>query len=133
MAPDKGWYYVQNTSGEGMLMPMDQSARISKPFGWGGSQPWWGLTDLHRGVAERLDSFRNPDGNPGFNDATVYAVPMRINCSFFQEGGYVAQARNYRDFFLRTHPDLKPLRDRVSNRPAVGALKDSVYVYLWGE
>jgi len=132
MAPEKGWYYVQNTSGEGMLMPMDQSARISKPFGWGGSQPWWGLTDLRRGVEERLDSFRNPDSNPGFNDATVYAVPLRINCSFFQDGGYVAQARNYRDFFLRTHPDLKPLRDRVSNRPAVSNLKDSVYVYLWG-
>ncbi len=132
MAPEKGWYYVQNTSGEGMLMPMEQSARISKPFGWTGSQPWWGLTDLQRGVAERLDSFRSPDGRPGPNDATVYAVPLRINYSFFHEGGYVAQAKSYRDFFLRTHPDLKPLRDRVSNRPAVSSLKDSVYVYLWG-
>ncbi len=132
MAPEKGWFYVQNTSGEGMLMPMEQSARISKPFGWSGSQPWWGLTDLRRGLAVRLDSFRNPDGQPGLNDATVYAVPLRINYSFFSEGGYVAQARSYRDFFLRSHPDLKPLRDRVSSRPAVSSLKDGVYVYLWG-
>ena len=84
MAPEKGWYYVQNTSGEGMLMPMDQSAQISKPFGWGGSQPWWGLTDLRRGMAERLDSFRNPDGDPGFNDATVYACRCESTARSFR-------------------------------------------------
>src|SRR5690242_4142000 len=33
-APQKGWYYVQNTSGEGMLMPLDNVREISKPFGW---------------------------------------------------------------------------------------------------
>ncbi len=37
MAPEKGWSYVQNTSGEGMLRPMEQSARINKPFSWSGS------------------------------------------------------------------------------------------------
>ena len=132
MAPEKGWFYVQNTSGEGMLMPMEESVRISKPFGWNGSQPWWGLTDLQRGLSVRLDSFRNPDGQPGRGDATVYAVPLRINYTFFSEGGYVAQAKSYRDYFLRSHPDLKPLRDRVSSRPAVGSLRDGVYVYLWG-
>ena len=132
MAPEKGWFYVQNTSGEGMLMPMEQSARINKPFGWGGSQPWWGLTDLQRGLAVRLDSFRNPDTRTGANDATVYAVPLQLNYSFFTEGGYVALAWCYRDFFLRSHPDLQPLRDRVSSRPAVRSLKDGVYVYLWG-
>jgi Glycosyl hydrolases related to GH101 family, GH129 len=132
LAPEKGWSYVQNTSGEGMLMPMDQSARISKPFGWNGSQPWWGLTDLQRGLAVRLDSFRNPDAHPGPNDSTVYALPLRINYAFFTEGGYVVLAKSYRDFFLRLHPELQPLRDRVSGRPAVGNLKDGVYVYLWG-
>lgn len=82
MAPEKGWSYVQNKSGEGMLMPMEQSDRISKPFGWSRSQPSWGLTDLQRGLSVRLDSFRNPDGQPGPRDATVYAVPLRITMPF---------------------------------------------------
>ncbi len=132
MAPEKGWFYVQNTSGEGMLIPMAQSNQINKPFGWNGSQPWWGLTDLQRGLAERLDSFRNPDSQDGLFDNTVYAVPLRINYAFFNEGGYVAQARSYRDYFLHLHPELQPLRDRVSSRPPVGNLKDGVYVYFWG-
>ena len=132
MAPEKGWFYVQNTSGEGMLMPMEQSVRINKPFGWNGSQPWWGFTDLKRGLAVRMDSFRNPDSHPGSNDTTIYAVPLQLNYAFFTAGGYVAQAKSYRDFFLRSHPDLKPLRDRVSSRPPVASLKDSAYVYLWG-
>src|SRR5256885_4582967 len=49
-APHKGWYYVQNTSGEGMLMPLDNPQEISKPFGWTGSQPGWGMTDLKRAM-----------------------------------------------------------------------------------
>ena len=132
MAPEKGWFYVQNTSGEGMLMPMEQSNQVNKAFGWSGSQPWWGFTDLKRGLAVRLDSFRNPDVSTGNKDATVYAVPLKVNYSFFTEGGYVAQAKGYRDFFLRSHSALRPLPDRVSSRPAVGNLKDGVYVYLWG-
>ena len=32
VAPEKGWYYVQNTSGEGMLMPLEKADEINKPF-----------------------------------------------------------------------------------------------------
>ena len=134
VAPEKvGWFYVQNTSGEGMLMPLDRPGEINKPYGWSGSQPWWGLTNLHRGLAVRLDTFRNIDSHTGPHDSTVYALPMRLHFDFVTEGGYVALARLYRDDFLATHPGLKPLRDRVSARPPVGMLKDGVYVYLWGD
>src|SRR5439155_11513380 len=50
VAPERGWYYVQNTSGEGMLMSLEKMEDIYKPFGWSGSQPWWGLTDLKRAM-----------------------------------------------------------------------------------
>ena len=30
VAPDNGWFYVQNTSGEGMLMPLDRPGDIKK-------------------------------------------------------------------------------------------------------
>lgn len=132
VASDKGWFYVQNTSGEGMLMPLDRPGDINKAYGWSGSQPWWGLTDLQRGLAVRLDTFRNPDTQSGPNDSTVYALPMRVHYDFVTEGGYIALARLYRDYFLAAHPELQPLRDRVSRRPPVGMLKDGVYVYLWG-
>jgi hypothetical protein len=132
LAPEKGWSYVQNTSGEGMLMPLDRPGDINKAYGWGGSQPWWGLTDLQRGLAVRLDTFRNLDTSTGPNDSTVYALPMRLHYDIITEGGYVTLASLYRDYFLKAHPDLQPLRDRVSRRPAVGMLKDGVYVYLWG-
>jgi Glycosyl hydrolases related to GH101 family, GH129 len=133
VAPDRSWFYVQNTSGEGMLMPLDRPGDINKPYGWNGSQPWWGLTNLQRGLAVRLDTFRNPDTHTGPNDSTVYALPMRLHYDFVTAGGYVALARLYRDDFLAVHPELVPLRDRVSRRPPVGMLKDGVYVYLWGD
>lgn len=132
-APEKGWYYVQNTSGEGMLMPLQKASEIDKPFSWSGSQPWWGLTDLKRGMLARLDTFRSPSRRRNSDDWTVYAMPLRIHYAFFTEGGYTALAKDYRNYFLSAHPDLHPLRDRVQARPAVSHLKDGVYVYLWGE
>ena len=93
MAPEKGWSYVQNKSGEGMLMPMEQSDRISKPFGWSRSQPSWGLTDLQRGLSVRLDSFRNPDGQPGPQRCHGLCRAAADNYAFFSEGGYTAQAK----------------------------------------
>ncbi len=132
IAPDKSWSCVQNTSGEGMLMPLDRPSEINKAYGWSGSQPWWGLTDLERGMAARLDTFRNLDTRSGPNDATVYAFPMRLHYDFVTGGGYVALAQLYRDYFLAAHPEMQPLRDRVSRRPPVGMLKDGVYVYFWG-
>jgi Glycosyl hydrolases related to GH101 family, GH129 len=133
VAPEKGWYYVQNTSGEGMLMPLEKADEINKPFGWSGGQPWWGLTDLKRGMRARLDTFRNPDVRPSSKDRTVYAVPLHINYAFFTQGGYAALAKEYRNYFLSAHPEMRPLRERAQSRPAVSKLKDSVYVYLWGE
>src|SRR5262249_55882800 len=128
-----GWYYVQNTSGEGMLMPLDRAGEINKMYGWSGSQPWYGLTDLEHGLSVRLDTFRNPDTSTGPRDSTIYALPMRLHYDFVDHGGHVALAQLYREYFLTAHPNLKPLRDRVGTRPAVGMLKDGVYVYLWGK
>ena len=132
-APEKGWYYVQNTSGEGLLMPLEKAAAIDMPYSWSGSQPWWGLTDLKRGMITRLDTFRNPSRRRNSDEWTVYAMPLRVHYAFFTDGGYTALAKEYRNYFLSTHPELRPLRDRVQARPAVSALKDAVYVYLWGE
>jgi hypothetical protein len=50
VAPGKGWHYVQNTTGEGMLMPLEHIEQINKPFTWSGGQPWWGITDLKSGM-----------------------------------------------------------------------------------
>lgn len=130
-ASGKDWSYVQNTSGEGMLMPLEKPLDIFKEYGWSGGQPWWGITDLHRAMSARLDSFRNPDSHAGDRDGTVYAVPLRIHYAFFPEGGYVALAKDYRDAFLHAHPEMKPLAARVAARPALGTLKDGAYVYFW--
>ena len=130
-APDKGWYYVQNTTGEGMLTPLEKPEEINKAFGWGGGQPWWGLTDLKRAMRVRLDTFRNPDGRSGAEDRTVYALPLRVNYAFFTDGGYQQLAKEYRVGFLRSHPEMRPLDERAKARPALSALKDGVYVYLW--
>ena len=133
IAPGKGWYYVQNTSGEGMLMPFDKRNEIDKPFSWSGSQPWWGLTDLKRGMTARLDTFRNPSRRRNSDEWTVYAMPLRVHYCFFIDGGYASLAKDYRNYFLNSHPELRPLRERARARPAVSNLKDGVYVYLWGE
>ena len=130
-APDKGWFYVQNTTGEGALMPMDSPQGIQKPFTWGGGQPWWGITDLKRSMISRLDTFRNPDGRNNAQDHTVYAMPMRVNYAFYPDGGYVGLAKEYRKHLLAAHPEMRPLSERVQARPAVDHLRDSVYMYFW--
>lgn len=132
-APAKGWHYVQNTTGEGMLMPLEGKQQINKPFGWGGGQPWWGITDLKRAMRARLDTFRLPDSRTATDDETIYAAPLRINYAFFPDGGYVGLAKEYRNDFLRSHPEMRPLHERTKARPAVAHLKDAVYVYFWGE
>src|SRR5262245_58235884 len=71
-APPGDWWYVQNTTGEGMLMPLAKPDKIKDLYQWNGGQPWWGLTDLERSMFARLDSFRSQAAR-----ATVYAVPMR--------------------------------------------------------
>src|SRR5262249_14809253 len=43
-APPSDWFYVQNTTGEGMLMPLAQPGEIKELYEWTGGQPWWGLT-----------------------------------------------------------------------------------------
>ena len=134
VASGKGWYYVQNTSGEGMLMPLEKPDEINQLFSWSGSQPWWGLTDLNRGMIARLDTFRNPSrGRRNSDERTVYAMPLRIHYAFFTEGGYTRLAKEYRRYFLSTHSELQPLSERVHARPTVSSLKDAVYVYLWGQ
>src|SRR6478672_9712199 len=75
--PGDDWFYVQNTTGEGMLMPLAKADDIKDLYQWNGGQPWWGLTDLQRGMSARLDSFRCQAAR-----ATVYAVPMRIHYDF---------------------------------------------------
>ncbi len=125
-APDENWFYVQNTTGEGMLMPLAKPDEIKDAFAWNGGQPWWGLTNLQRGMSARLDSFRSQVRG------TVYALPMRIHYDFYTDGGYQRLAKEYRSCFLRSNPNMQKLVDRVPKRPAVASLKDGVYVYLWG-
>ncbi len=132
-APGKGWHYVQNTTGEGILMPLEHSEQINQAFSWSGGQPWWGITDLKRAMRSRLDTFRLPGAKSAGDDETVYATPLRINYAFFAEGGYVGLAKEYRRDFLRANQEMRPLKERTKARPAVGHLKDAVYVYLWGD
>jgi hypothetical protein len=126
-APAGDWSYVQNTTGEGMLMPLAKPDEIKDLYQWNGGQPWWGLTDLERGMSARLDSFRSQAAR-----AAVYAVPLRIRYDFFTDGGYRRLAKEYRTDFLRSNPGMEPLAERVHKRAAVASLKDGVYVYLWG-
>ncbi len=124
-APGPDWHYVQNTVGEGMLMPLAKPDAIEKPYTWTGGQPWWGITDLKRAMSARLDSFVLVEG--------IYASPLKINYAFYADGGYVGLAKEFRRNYLRANPDVRPLKERTATRPAVEFLKDSVYIYLWGK
>jgi hypothetical protein len=66
----------------------------------------------------------------GCYSCSPVCVPSRTSLA---TGLYVGLAKEYRHEFLRGHPDMRPLDERTKDRPAVGHLKDAVYVYFWGE
>jgi len=129
---DEG-YYVQNAAGDGMLFPLRERAHIRKLYGFGGSLPWWAVTDLNRSAMVLLESACLPDVRTSAEDATVYAVPIRLRYAFLEHEGYVGLAKYYRRYFLKRNPALRPLTERARRKAALQSMKDGVYVYLWEE
>lgn len=138
---------------EGVLMPLAEAAtvlgsgRTYAIYGMSGLiMPWAGVTDaaLEAGCTLTIDTpfdaslrLRGVDGAvtpevvwKGERGRFGYARKLRYD--FFERGGYVAQAKRYREHVRRTR-EFSTLRERAASRPHVDQLVGAVHVYTWDD
>ncbi len=148
--PDKNHYLVF-TDGEGFLLRADDTeygiGRQIMHSMRGLSMPWMGVTDTdfktgYMAVVEtpddceiwvksynRLISFEplwiSQKGNFGYN--------RKISYHFFNEGGYVAQCKTYRDYVWAKNEVPPTLKEKQKRFPAIEKMIGAVHIYLWDE
>jgi Glycosyl hydrolases related to GH101 family, GH129 len=125
---DQG-YYVQNTSGDGALFSLKETASIEHIYDFI-SVPWWGLTDFSKGMMAILETSFLPSATK----SAIVHLPMTLRYVFLPGAGYVEMARDYRKRLFAANPGLeaKTLASKASE-PGVANLKDGVYVYFWDD
>ncbi|HEY2711363.1 MAG TPA: glycoside hydrolase [Chthoniobacterales bacterium] len=128
------WYYVQNNGGEGTLMPIGDTS-IRALGGWTGSQPWWGVTNLTEAMMARLGSFVRiqPNAPTDTSDISAYQIPIEIQYSFYDTGGYVGLAKAYRDYFINNIAAPQKLADKADGDARFSFLQDGTYAYFWDD
>ena len=146
--PDKN-YYLLETDGEGLLLPVDDKEYplgANRPYFCGGglAMPWMGVVDsqfetgymaiLETPFDATLKTFR-------VNDLITF-VPVwmpsmekfgysrKVTYYFFNKGGYVAQAKKYRDYIWRKN-NVITLKENQMKTPALKKMIGAVHIYVW--
>jgi hypothetical protein len=124
--------------------------RVDRPFPFysmgGLIMPWVGATDavLRSGYMVIVDTpfdagMRLADCG-GRTAPEVYWQPemgrfgyaRKLRYHFFADGGYVAQAKHYRDYVRRTR-ECPSLRERARQRSHIDQLIGAVHIYAWDD
>ncbi|MBM4048200.1 MAG: hypothetical protein FJ279_24115, partial [Planctomycetes bacterium] len=126
----------------------DQTVRPLRLVGYGGHgicMAWFGLTDsqFKSGVMAIIETpddmsiqmLRDKDGRltvqPIWEASRgEFAYPRRIRYVFFTDGGYVAQAKRYREY-AKSVGLFKSLRQKLAENPNVDSLMGAVNVWNW--
>lgn len=142
-------YYLLSTDGAGMLLPLaDQAYPLGggMPYFCGGglSMPWMGVTDVqfqsgYMAILETpydvaLCTIRK-EGLIAFEPVWMpslgaFGYERKITYHFFDQGGYVAQCKTYRDYFRAKHP-VQTLREKQEKMPAIGKMLGAPHIYVW--
>lgn len=88
--------------------PFDAELRLAEEGGVSGPEPLW----------------KGEQGKFGYT--------RKVRYHFFERGGYVAQAKHYREHVKRTR-EFTTLRERAKARPHIDQLVGAVHVYTWAE
>jgi len=135
---------------EGILYPVDDPAvapprRLSAYGGHGGlSMPWFGVTNMERGVAAIVETPDDMAAVFGRDEAKRLFVapvwepskgqlryPRKITYVFFDRGGYVAQAKAYRQRVVAAGR-FKSLQEKRAENPNVDLLIGAPDVWTSG-
>lgn len=147
-APDKH-HYLLLTDSEGLLLPVDDQqypTGYSRPFSCGGglSMAWMGMTDRQftTGYMAILDTPYDATMHTKRQNGLVCFEPLwmpslekfgytrKVTYHFFDKGGYVAQAKLYREFIWKKNQVIT-LKDKQKRFPAMEKMIGAVHLYVW--
>ena len=148
--PDKN-HYLLFTDGEGFLLKVDdQEYGIGRQIMHsmrGLSMPWMGVTDadFQTGYMAILDTpddsevwVKRYNGLISFEPLWIsqkgkFGYTRKIIYHFFDEGGYVAQCKKYRDYVWAKNPEPFMLRDKQKQFPAIENMIGAPHIYVWAD
>lgn len=147
-APDKN-HYLLLTDSEGLLLPVDDldyPTGSNRPFFCGGgiAMSWMGMTDaeFNTGYMAILDTpydatmrTKREKGMVSFEPFWMpsldkFGYARKVTYHFFDKGGYVAQAKKYRDFIWKKNKVIT-LKEKEKRFPAMEKMMGAVHIYVW--
>jgi len=148
ITPDKN-HYLLYTDSEGLLLPVDDQEYpvgdgITYFCGGGLSMAWMGMVDnkLESGYMAILDTpydaalrTRREDGLITFSPVWLaskkqFRYKRKVLYNFFDKGGYVAQAKKYRDYIWEKN-NVITLHENQKRFPAIDKMIGAVHIYVW--
>jgi hypothetical protein len=150
--PGDDWQLVLPLS-EGSLIPVREADAALGPrrtyaiYNMSGLiMPWLGVTDagLAAGYSLTIDTpfdaalrLGDRDGRPVIEpvwqgELGRFGYTRKLRCHFFDAGGYVTQAKPYRDY-VRRNEEFSTLRERAKTRPHIDNLIGAVHIYTWDD
>ncbi len=146
--PDKNFYLLE-TDGEGLLLPVDDQYYplgngITYFCGGGLSMAWMGVTDskFETGYMAILETpydaalrTKREDGLVTFSPIWLpsmekFGYNRKITYHFFDQGGYVAQCKRYRNYIWNKN-NVITLKEKQEKFPAMEKMIGGVHIYLW--
>jgi hypothetical protein len=146
--PDKS-HYLLCTDGEGLLLPADDKEYplglgITYNCNGGLSMAWMGVVDSQFETGY-MAIFETPydaavrtsreDGLVTFSPVWLpsmgkFSYTRTVRYRFFNKGGYVAQAKTYRDFIWKKNSVIT-LLEKQKRFPAIAKLIGGPHIYVW--
>jgi hypothetical protein len=142
-------HYLLETDGEGLLLPVDDNVYpvgTNRPYfcGGGTAMAWMGVTDFkfetgYMAILEtpfdaKLNS-KKVNGLITFEPTWLpsmekFGYDRKVTYHFFNEGGYVAQAKTYRNYIWEKNQVIT-LKEKQKRFPAIEKMMGAVHIYVW--
>ena len=147
-APDKN-HYLLLTDSEGLLLPVDDTeypVGASQPYFCGGglAMAWMGMVDnqFNTGYMAILNTpydatlrTKRENGLVAFEPLWLpsmekFGYERKVTYHFFDKGGYVVQAKTYRDYIWKKN-NVITLKEKQKRFPAMDKMIGGVHIYVW--
>lgn len=142
-------YYLLETDGEGMLLPVDDTGyplgkSVTYFCGGGLAMAWMGMVDkdFETGYMAVLETpydaalkTKRENGLITFSPVWLpslgkFGYERKVTYHFFDKGGYVAQAKTYRDYIWQKN-QVVTLKENAAKLPSIDKMVGGVQLYVW--